>query len=134
VLPVEGQSLIQAGAILSSALNPLVFYAIEPLQRWIRSRSKLARLVERPHDPLAELPMSVDSEQLTGHVVLVGYGRVGRRIAESLIEHRVRFVVAEQNREVVEELRSRGVHAVSGNAADPEYVLERAAAPQAAPH
>src|SRR6185436_6042002 len=54
LLPVEGQSLILAGAILSIALNPLVFYTIEPLQKWIRSRSKLARLVERPHDPLAE--------------------------------------------------------------------------------
>jgi monovalent cation:H+ antiporter-2, CPA2 family len=124
VLPVEGQSLILAGAILSIAVNPLVFSAIEPLQRWIRSRSDLARLVERPHDPLAELPMSVDSEQLTGHVVLVGYGRVGRRIAKSLIEHRVQFVVAEQNREVVEELRNRGVHAVSGNAADPAVLIQ----------
>jgi CPA2 family monovalent cation:H+ antiporter-2 len=124
LLPVEGQSLILAGAILSIALNPLVFYAIEPFQRWIRSRSKLARLVERPHDPLAELPMTVSSEQLTGHVVLVGYGRVGRRIAESLIEHQVRFVVAEQNREVVEELRNRGVHAVTGNAADPAVIIQ----------
>jgi CPA2 family monovalent cation:H+ antiporter-2 len=124
LLPAEGQSLILAGAILSIALNPLVFYAIEPMQRWIRSRSTLARLVERPHDPLAELPDSVSSEQLTGHVVLVGYGRVGRRIAESLIEQSVRFVVAEQNREVVEELRRRGVHAVSGNAADPAVLVQ----------
>jgi CPA2 family monovalent cation:H+ antiporter-2 len=68
--------------------------------------------------------MSVASEELTGHVVLVGYGRVGRRIAESLIEQRVRFVVAEQNREVVEELRGRGVHAVSGNAADPAVLIQ----------
>jgi monovalent cation:H+ antiporter-2, CPA2 family len=124
LLPAEGQNLILAGAILSIAVNPLVFHAIEPLQRWIRSRSKLARLVERPHDPLAELPMSVASEELTGHVVLVGYGRVGRRIAESLILQRVRFVVAEQNREVVEELRERGLHAVSGNAADPAVLIQ----------
>ena len=94
LLPPEGQSLILAGAILSIALNPLVFKAVEPLQRWIRSRSKLARLVERPHDPLAELPMSVGSDELTGHVVLVGYGRVGRRFGETLIKNGVRFVVA----------------------------------------
>ena len=124
LLPAEGQSLILAGAILSIALNPLVFRGIEPLQRWIRARSKLARMVERPYDPLAELPMSVPSEQLTGHVVLVGHGRVGRRIAESLIEKRVRFVVAEQNREVVEELRERGVHAVTGNASDPAVLIQ----------
>ena len=91
---------------------------IEPLQRWIRSRSKLARQFERPHDPLAELPMTVASEELTGHVVLAGYGRVGRRIGETLAEKGVRFVVAEQNREVVEELRQRGMHAVSGDASE----------------
>jgi len=124
LLPPEGQSLILAGAILSIALNSLVFRAIEPLQRWIRSRSKLARMVERPHDPLAELPMTVDAEQLTGHVVLAGYGRVGRHIGEALRERGVRFVVAEQNRELVEELRRDGVHAVSGDASEPAVLIQ----------
>lgn len=30
LLPIEGQNLILAGALLSIALNPLVFYALEP--------------------------------------------------------------------------------------------------------
>ena len=124
LLPPEGQSLILAGAILSIALNSLVFHAIEPLQRWIRSRSKLARIVERPLDPLAELPMTVDAEQLTGHVVLVGYGRVGRHVGEALRERGVRLVVAEQNRELVEELRRQGVHAVSGDASEPAVLIQ----------
>jgi CPA2 family monovalent cation:H+ antiporter-2 len=87
LLPEEGQSLILAGALISIALNPLLFKAIEPAQAWIRSRSKLARIVERPDDPLAQLPATVDSNRLAGQVVLVGYGRVGRRIGEALIEH-----------------------------------------------
>ncbi len=124
LLPVEGQSLILAVAILSIALNPVVFHGVEPLQRWIRSRSKLARQFERPHDPLAELPMTVTSEELTGHVVLAGYGRVGRRIGEALAGHGVPFVVAEQNREVVEELRQRGMHAVSGDASEPAVLIQ----------
>jgi len=56
VLPEEGQSLILAGALISIALNPLVFAAIEPAQRWIRARSSLARALERDDDPLAQLP------------------------------------------------------------------------------
>ena len=54
----------------------------------------------------AALPMTVDQALLHQHVVLVGYGRVGARIGESLREHRIPFVVAEQNRELFEQLRA----------------------------
>jgi len=124
LLSAEGQSLVLAGALVSIALNPLVFQAIEPAQAWIRSRSKLARVLERPDDPLAELPTTVDLKQLTGQVVLVGYGRVGGRIGEALIQRKVPFVVAEQNRELVERLRERGIPAVSGDASDPAVLIQ----------
>jgi CPA2 family monovalent cation:H+ antiporter-2 len=124
ILPTEGQSLILAGAIISIALNPLVFRAIEPAQAWIRSRSKLAQTLERPDDPLAVLPMTVDLNRLTGQVVLVGYGRVGRRIGEALTAKGISFVVAEENREIVEQLRKDGIPAVSGDAADPAVLIQ----------
>jgi len=124
LLPVEGQSLILAGALISIALNPLLFNAIEPVQKWIRSRSKLARALERPHDPLAELPMTVNPNRLTGHVLLVGYGRVGRRIGEALLERGVPIVVAEQNREIVEQLRARNIPAVSGDAGEAAVLIQ----------
>jgi CPA2 family monovalent cation:H+ antiporter-2 len=124
LLPAQGQSLILAGAIVSIAVNPLLFKAVEPLQRWIRAKSGLARRMERPEDPLAELPMSTDRAKLSGQVVLVGYGRVGRRIARQLADSGVHFVVAEQNREVVEELRRQGVPAVAGDAAEPAVLVQ----------
>jgi CPA2 family monovalent cation:H+ antiporter-2 len=124
LLPAEGQSLILAGALISIALNPLLFYAVEPAQTWIRSRSKLAQTLERPGDPLAVLPMTVDLNRLTGQVVLVGYGRVGRRIAEALTENGIPFVVAEGNREIVEELRESGIPAVSGDASEPAVLIQ----------
>ncbi|MFT3736939.1 MAG: YbaL family putative K(+) efflux transporter [Rhodocyclaceae bacterium] len=124
LLPIEGQNLILAGALISIALNPLLFAAIEPVQNWIRSRSTLARAFERPDDPLAELPMTVESHRLTGHVLLVGYGRVGRHIGESLLAKGIPFVVAEQNRELVESLRQRGIPAVAGDAADPAVLIQ----------
>ena len=124
LLPTEGQSLILAGAIISIALNPLVFQIIEPAQAWIRSRSKLAQTFERPDDPLAVLPMTVDLNRLTGQVVLVGYGRVGRRIGEALTANGISFVVAEENREIVEKLRESGVPAVSGDASEPAVLIQ----------
>jgi len=124
LLPEEGRDLILAGALISIAANPLVFSAIEPLQAWIRRRSRLARAVERRRDPLAALPMTVDETRLTGHVVIVGYGRVGRRIGEALTERGVPIVVAEQNRDIVEHLREQGIPAVSGNASDPAVIVQ----------
>jgi monovalent cation:H+ antiporter-2, CPA2 family len=124
LLPTEGQSLILAGALISITFNPLVFAAIEPIQRWVRSKSNVTGALERRDDPLAELPATADVETLTGHVVLVGYGRVGTRIAQAMSERGIPYVVAEQNRESVERLRERGVHAVSGDASEPEVLIQ----------
>jgi CPA2 family monovalent cation:H+ antiporter-2 len=124
LMPAEGQSLILAGAIISIALNPVVFKVTAPLERWFGKNQSLAARFERPADPLAELPMSVPHEHLRGQVVLVGYGRVGRRIAEVLTKHGIPFVVAEQNREVVDQLRKDGVHAVAGNAGEPAVLIQ----------
>jgi CPA2 family monovalent cation:H+ antiporter-2 len=124
LLPLEGQSLILAGALISISFNSALFAAIEPAQRWVRARSSLARALERSDDPLSELPATVDQNLLTRHVVLVGYGRVGRRISDALAARGIPVVIAEQNRELVEELRSRHVPAVSGNASDPAVLIQ----------
>ncbi len=124
LLPEEGQNLIVAGAVISIALNPAVFGFVEPVRKWILARSTLARAMERSDDPLAELPGTFAPEALTGHVVLVGYGRVGRRVGEALMGKGVRIVVAEQNREAVEALRKRGVAAVSGDASEPAVLIQ----------
>jgi monovalent cation:H+ antiporter-2, CPA2 family len=124
LLPPEGRSLVLAAALISITLNPLLFAAVEPAQRWIRSRSSVARALEQSDDPLAELPAAFDPESLTGHVVLVGYGRVGSRIAEALRSRGTPFVVAEQNRELVERLRERHIPAVSGDAAEPAVLIQ----------
>ncbi|WP_317204436.1 YbaL family putative K(+) efflux transporter [Janthinobacterium sp.] len=123
LMPHEGQSLILAGAILSIALNPLVFRATQPLLRWMGD-SALARKYARAADPLAELPATVDQHKLSGQVVLVGYGRVGRRIAAALSERGIHFVVAEQNREIVEQLRKQGIPAVAGNAGEAAVLIQ----------
>ena len=124
LLPVEGQSLILAGALISIAINPLVFASVKPLKSWIRSNSTLAHMLERSGDPLAELPMSTEEKYLSGQIVLVGYGRVGRRIGEALAGQGIPYVVAEQNRERVEWLRANGIAAVSGDACDPAVLIQ----------
>jgi monovalent cation:H+ antiporter-2, CPA2 family len=124
VMPAQAQSLVVAGALISIAINPLVFKAIGPLQRALLARSQLARELAQRDDPLAELPKSTDPRYLSHQVVLVGYGRVGRKLAEGLLASQLPFVVAEQSRELVEELRARGIPAVFGDAGQPEVLVQ----------
>ncbi|WKW13672.1 Kef family K(+) transporter [Pseudogemmatithrix spongiicola] len=124
LLSLEGQNLILAGAVVSIALNPVIFSAIEPARQWILKRSRLARHFARPNDRLAELPHSYTPAKLTNHLLIVGYGRVGRRIGEALTAQGLTFVVAEQNREIVARLRSEGIAAVAGDATEPEVLIQ----------
>jgi monovalent cation:H+ antiporter-2, CPA2 family len=49
---------------------------------------------------------------------------VFQAIEPALAERGLPFVVAEQNREVVENLRERGIHAVAGDASDPGVLIQ----------
>jgi len=124
LLTLEAQNLILAGALFSITLNSFIFSAIEPVQRWIRERSHLARLLERSGDPLAMLPDEVDQAYLRDQVVIVGYGGVGRRITENLINENIKVVIAEENREIVEKLRQANIAAVSGVATEPSVLIQ----------
>lgn len=124
LMDTQTQNLIVAGALVSIALNAVLFATIDPLQKWIGKRPDLVRALSKRTDPLATLPMSVDESFLSGQVVLVGYGRVGRRIAQTLSEHKIPFVVVETNREIVEQLRAQDIPAVCGDAAEAEVLIQ----------
>jgi CPA2 family monovalent cation:H+ antiporter-2 len=127
LFPAEGQSLVLVGALLSITLNPFIFNTVAPIVKWIRARPGLAAMLERPRaeksEPSAAAPRS-------GHAVVVGYGRVGGTIGSALSRAGVPFVVVEQDRARVEELRRQGTPAIYGDAARPG-ILEHAELPGA---
>jgi CPA2 family monovalent cation:H+ antiporter-2 len=124
LMDIQAQNLILAGALVSIALNSLMFTLLEPLRNWALKHSAFARKLEVRDDPLAVLPMSTDEVYLSGQVVLVGYGRVGRRIAKILDEKHIPYVVTEANRAIVEELRAKNIPAVCGDAADANVLIQ----------
>jgi monovalent cation:H+ antiporter-2, CPA2 family len=122
LLPQEGQSLIVAGALLSITLNPLVFRAIAPLAAWLQASPRFKGPVEHPQDPLTVLPQGTNEATLHGHVILVGYGRVGRVVGQELEREGVPYLIVEQNREYVARLREQGLPAVYGDATAPDVL------------
>lgn len=120
----EVMNLVLAGVLLSIAFNTLLFKSVEPIRRWVLSRSAVARRLDQRQDPTSALPMSTDRKYLEGQLVLVGYGRVGKRIGQALLERGIPYVIVEQSRERVEALREEGFAAVSGNSGDPEVLIQ----------
>jgi CPA2 family monovalent cation:H+ antiporter-2 len=119
LLTKDAQSLVVAGALISITLNPLMFVLAARASRPARARD------EDPDGALAVLPAHVDPETLVGHAVLVGYGRVGSVVADTLARERVPYVLIDRNRDVVEALRADGRVAILGDAARAE-TLSRA--------
>jgi monovalent cation:H+ antiporter-2, CPA2 family len=108
----EAHDLILAGAILSILINPLLFALLERYG---------PREPATPHAPVPERP----------HVLLVGYGRVGAKLAALLREAAVPLVVLDTDGDRIEAARADGFVAIRGNAAD-DAVLDEAQPQRAA--
>lgn len=117
ILPVDGQNLMLAGALLSITLNPLVIRGLKQVERWITARPGLQDFLERidEQDPLRTLE-GESAEFMRGHAVLIGHGRVGSMVGYALEQAGIPYIVIEQNRTLVTALRTLGVPAVFGDA------------------
>jgi CPA2 family monovalent cation:H+ antiporter-2 len=125
LLPPEGFQLIVAGALLSIALNPVLFHYVDPLEARLRTNSLMTRLLGWRAGDLAELPPSDDGAPLRLHAILCGYGQVGRLVARALDRRGFTYIVISQQRTEVEALRARGIQALFGEGSNIE-LLERA--------
>jgi CPA2 family monovalent cation:H+ antiporter-2 len=116
LLPESGRDLILAGAMLSILLNPLLFAAAERLlPRWLKTREAGAPAEQSAEAESPELPHT----SLAGHAVLVGYGRVGSLVAQTLSEMGQPYLVIEERPATAEQLRAAGTEVIVGNAAQP---------------
>lgn len=130
LVPLEALNVIVAASILSIGLNPLVFRTIDPLERSIRNRPRLLSLLERPTaDPEIRVTPE-DAPKLTGHTVIVGYGRVGATVGRALAMSGERYVVIELDAFRIDELTDGGIPAVFGDASR-ESILAEAGTAQA---
>ena len=111
LLPAAGRDLILAGALVSILINPFLF----SLAARLTETAKPAGGETAAPAPPEPLPVT----ELTGHAVLVGYGRVGSLIGRALTDAGLPFVVIEEREGIVTDLRGRGMEAIRGAAAEP---------------
>ena len=115
ILPPEARDLILAGAILSILANPFIFTAVV---------GRVGRIREAADAEAAALEEERERVR-RDHVILVGYGRVGRRIAGGTRRSGRAFVVIEAQPDTARKAIDEGMQVIVGNAADP-YVLDQA--------
>jgi CPA2 family monovalent cation:H+ antiporter-2 len=118
LLPERGRDIVLAGAILSIMLNPL-FFAM--LDRWLATEKGGAAEAAAP-DAAPATREVIPRTALTGHVILIGHGRVGRFITSASAPALGSVLVIEENSDIVEELVKQGYAAINGNAANPEVL------------
>ncbi len=112
VLTAEMRDLILAGALISILVNPAYFLIADRLRPWLESSEAPRDMGTASAVELAEL----EPTKLEDHVVLVGCGRVGRRIAGALLLDGPPLLVMDDNEEVIAGLKARGVEAMAANA------------------
>jgi K+:H+ antiporter len=123
LLPKAGRDLILAGAILSIMLNPLIFAAVDWLTPRLERRRRRVMAAPAVAAPtvqsvaLAEASEQPDTTRLTGHTILVGYGRVGSIIGDALKQNSQPFLVIEVADSALATLRESNVETITGNAA-----------------
>jgi len=71
---------------------------------------------------LRGIKMKKRIENLKGHFIVCGYGRVGEHVCTLFEENGIDYVVIEKRKEIVDSLKEKGVLAISGDATDPRNI------------
>ena len=121
ILPVEATNTLVAASIVSIVVNPLLYRAIDPIDRWVASKPLLRRLAN-PTNPLSKGSRQTERRNPNPRhrAVVIGYGPTGRTAVRLLRENDIVPTVVELNIDTVRGLREQGVDAVYGDATRPE--------------
>jgi len=117
LLEGDQYGLILAAAAISIILNPLLFRLIPTTERALMRVPVLWRGMNRGDQKPEPL-----HEEFEDHVVIVGYGRVGRHIGGVLQRLGLPFLVIEQDMAYATELQEQGIKTMFGDAANSEIL------------
>ena len=130
LLSDRGFSLLVACALVSIAVNPLLFGALDRLEGMLRRTGWLWRLLNRVSAGRYAAANDETATAIAGApeplAVVVGYGPVGRSVDEALRQAGTRTVVIDLNMDTVAAIRAGGRQAIFGDASHSD-ILKQAA-------
>src|SRR5262249_34883928 len=123
ILPGGASNLIIATAMISLALNPILYRWTRRLDRALARSPRLWRIFNR--NGKVKGIGDIEKTEAVNRSVIVGYGPIGQMVARLLREEGVQPVLVEMNVDTARRLRNEGYPVVYGDATRPE-VLEAA--------
>ena len=108
LLPPEGRDLIITGALLSICVNPFFFTLLDRLRK------------PEPVTVDAALVVVPSTTTLTGHAIVVGFGRVGSLVAEDFRKRGAAVLVVEDSDKYAAAALAAGFETVAGTAGKAE--------------
>lgn len=109
-------SMILGSAFVTILLTPFVFSLTSKISVKRRQVMRVAGV--------AREKLATGTPNLTNHVIICGYGRVGRTIAWFLSQLAIPYVVTDLDPRTISELREEGVPCVYGDAGNPRVLHE----------
>ena len=112
--------LLLGTTAITLVLTPLSFRLALPFADWLGRRPKLVRFLGR-----FETAQKQAEVEISGHVVVAGYGRVGRVIVELMQQRGQPVLVLENSEGAIAALRKEGIPYVFGDA-DSALIIAKA--------
>ena len=109
-------SMILGSAIITILLTPFVFA--------LTSRICVIRRATMQVAGRGEEQLATGTLNLSNHVIICGYGRVGSTIARILSQLAIPYVVTDLDPKTISELRERGIPCIYGDASNPNVLHE----------
>lgn len=115
-LKLISQSDISIGigvTLLTLVVAPILYGMVVPFWRKVKFIN-IFKSIEKNVTPV---------ELYQNHIIICGYGRVGKWVGRALTDYKIPFVVVEYNQKIVQDLKTQGTPVVYGDPTEPE-VLE----------
>lgn len=112
-LTFEHYNVILATALLSIFISTFLFRLGHPLWAWLSTRWPG---LEPPSEAIT--PGVLPQMASPGHVILCGYGRIGSAVGAALEQFDIPQVVIEADRQILAQLKDRGIPVIYGDAAN----------------
>jgi CPA2 family monovalent cation:H+ antiporter-2 len=113
--------LILGTTAVTLVLTPFVLRSVPQLLKWAENFGPLQRYFDSTSQPV-EIAESLPEQN---HIVICGYGRVGRNLVKMLQSRNCSVVVIDESESRIQECRLQGIPYIYGNAAS-LHVLEAA--------